>query len=125
MKESADDLERIAQAEEHWRHDVLEPRVKRFNLEKSPTRFYTPTAARNFDFLKQVGFPGEYPFTAGNQPFDFWRAYAEAGAKMGMRPESGGGGAAGRYSGYGTTVTICCACNPSAAAADPTWPSTW
>jgi methylmalonyl-CoA mutase N-terminal domain/subunit len=102
MKESADDLERIAQAEEHWRHDVLEPRVKRFNLEKSPTRFYTPTAARNFDFLKQVGFPGEYPFTAGNQPFDFWRAYAEAGAKMGMRPESGGGGAAGRYSGYGT-----------------------
>jgi len=102
MKESADDLERIARAEEHWRQEVLEPRVKRFNLEKSPTRFYTPTAARNFDFLKQVGFPGEYPFTAGNQPFDFWRAYAEAGAKMGMRPESGGGGAAGRYSGYGT-----------------------
>src|SRR5512143_745233 len=102
MKESADDLERITQAEEHWRQEVLEPRVKRFNLEKSPTRFYTPTAARNFDFLKQVGFPGEYPFTAGNQPFDFWRAYAEAGARMGMRPESGGGGAAGRYSGYGT-----------------------
>jgi len=102
MKQSADDIERIARAEEHWRQEVLEPRVKRFHLEKSPTRFYTPTAARNFDFLKQVGFPGEYPFTAGNQPFDFWRAYAEAGAKMGMRPESGGGGAAGRYSGYGT-----------------------
>jgi methylmalonyl-CoA mutase N-terminal domain/subunit len=102
MKESADDLERIARAEEHWRQEVLDPRVKRFNLAKSPTRFYTPTAARHFDFLKQVGFPGEYPFTAGNQPFDFWRAYAEAGAKMGMRPESGGGGAAGRYSGYGT-----------------------
>jgi len=97
-----DDLERIARAEEQWKHDVLEPRVKRFQLEKSPTRFYTPTATRDFDFLEKVGFPGQYPFTAGNNPFDFWRAYAEAGAKMGMRPEYGGSGAAGRYSGYGT-----------------------
>jgi len=97
-----DDLERIAGAEEQWKHDVLEPRVKRFQLEKSPTRFYTPTATRDFDFLEKVGFPGQYPFTAGNNPFDFWRAYAEAGAKMGMRPEYGGSGAAGRYSGYGT-----------------------
>ncbi|MGD0950399.1 MAG: methylmalonyl-CoA mutase family protein [Candidatus Binatia bacterium] len=97
-----DDLEAIARAEEQWKHDVLEPRVKRFQLEKSPTRFYTPTATRDFDFLEKVGFPGQYPFTAGNNPFDFWRAYAEAGAKMGMRPEYGGSGAAGRYSGYGT-----------------------
>ena len=97
-----DDLERIARAEEQWKHEVLEPRVKRFQLEKSPTRFYTPTATRDFDFLEKVGFPGQYPFTAGNNPFDFWRAYAEAGAKMGMRPEYGGSGAAGRYSGYGT-----------------------
>jgi methylmalonyl-CoA mutase N-terminal domain/subunit len=97
-----DDLEPIARAEEQWKHDVLEPRVKRFQLEKSPTRFYTPTATRDFDFLEKVGFPGQYPFTAGNNPFDFWRAYAEAGAKMGVRPEYGGSGAAGRYSGYGT-----------------------
>ena len=102
MKSPTDDVERIARAEEQWRHEVLEPRVKRFQLEKSPTRFCTPTAVRDFDFLERVGFPGQYPFTAGNHPFDFWRAYAEAGAKMGMRPESGGGGAAGRYSGYGT-----------------------
>ena len=103
MKESKDELERVARAEEQWRQEVLEPRVKRFNLEKSPTSFYTPTAARDFDFLERIGFPGQYPFTAGNQPFDFWRAYAEAGAKMGVRPESGGGaGGAGRYSGYGT-----------------------
>jgi methylmalonyl-CoA mutase N-terminal domain/subunit len=97
-----DDLERIARAEEQWEHDVLQPRVKRFQLEKSPTRFYTPTATSGFDFLEKVGFPGQYPFTAGNNPFDFWRAYAEAGAKMGVRPEYGGSGAAGRYSGYGT-----------------------
>jgi methylmalonyl-CoA mutase N-terminal domain/subunit len=97
------DLERIAQAEQQWKRDVLEPRVKRFNLERSPTKFFTPTAAVDFDFLTKVGFPGEYPFTAGNHPFDFWRAYAEAGARMGFRPDWGGGGAgAGRYSGYGT-----------------------
>ena len=97
------DLERIAQAEQQWKRDVLDPRVKRFNLEKSPTRFFTPTAAPDFDFLTKVGFPGEYPFTAGNHPFDFWRAYAEAGARMGFRPDwGGGGGGAGRYSGYGT-----------------------
>ena len=103
MSQTHDDLERIAGAEERWQRDVLEPRLKRFQLEKSPTRFYTPTATRDFDFLGKVGFPGEYPFTAGNNPFDFWRAHAEAGAKLGVRPDAPGGGAgAGRYSGYGT-----------------------
>jgi len=103
VSETHDDLERIAEAEEQWRRDVVEPRVKRFQIEKSPTRFYTPTATRDFDFLEKVGFPGRYPFTAGNNPFDFWRAHAEAGAKLGIRPDSPGGGAgAGRYSGYGT-----------------------
>jgi len=103
VSDTHDDLERIAEAEEQWRRDVVEPRLKRFQIEKSPTRFYTPTATRDFDFLEKVGFPGCYPFTAGNNPFDFWRAHAEAGAKLGIRPDSPGGGAgAGRYSGYGT-----------------------
>ncbi len=102
MSAHDDELERIARAEQNWRDDVVEPRVKRFGLERSPTQFYTPTAARGFDFLEKVGFPGRYPFTAGNSPFEFWRAHAEAGAKLGFRPEGGGGGAAGRYSGYGT-----------------------
>jgi methylmalonyl-CoA mutase N-terminal domain/subunit len=103
MSETENDLERIAEAEEQWRREVLEPRVKRFGIGKSPTRFYTPTATRGFDFLTKVGFPGQYPFTAGNNPFDFWRAHAEAGAKLGIRPDAPGGGAgAGRYSGYGT-----------------------
>jgi len=102
MSAHDDDLDRIAQAEQKWRDDVVEPRVKRFGLERSPTHFYTPTAARGFDFLEKVGFPGRYPFTAGNSPFEFWRAHAENAAKLGFRPEGGGGGAAGRYSGYGT-----------------------
>ena len=92
----------IVEAERRWRETVVEPRVARFGLEKSPTRFVTPTATGGFDFLAKVGFPGQYPFTAGNSPFERWRAYAEAGAKMGFRTEQGGGSGAGRYSGYGT-----------------------
>ena len=95
-------LERITQAEQEWQRKVVEPRVGRFGLERCPTQFYTPTAEPDFDFLEKVGFPGQYPFTAGNSPFERWRAFAEMGAKMGVRPEPGGGGGAGRYSGYGT-----------------------
>jgi methylmalonyl-CoA mutase N-terminal domain/subunit len=102
MSESRDELEQIAEAEEAWQAEVVEPRVKRFDLEKCPTRFHPPTALRDHDFLEKVGFPGQYPFTAGNNPFDLWRARADLGAKVGFRPEGGGGAGAGRYSGYGT-----------------------
>jgi len=94
-----DKITKVAQAEQQWRDKVLEPRVRKFGLEHSPTQFFTPASAPDFDFLEKVGFPGQYPFTAGNAPFDRWRAYAEMGAKMGVRPDAGG---AGRYSGYGT-----------------------
>ncbi len=95
------DLERVTEAEEEWQSQVVEPRVRRFKVEKCPTRFYTPASQPDFDFLAKVGFPGQYPFTAGNQPFEAWRAYAEVGAKMGVRADYGAA-SAGRYSGYGT-----------------------
>jgi len=101
-KDRDHDLEKVAQAEQEWRRKVVEPRVRRFGLEDCPTQFYTPAAEPDFDFLQKVGFPGQFPFTAGNSPFERWRAFAEMGAKMGVRPEPGGGGGAGRYSGYGT-----------------------
>ena len=130
MSETHDDLERIAEAEQKWRRDVVEPRVNRFQIEKSPTRFYTPTATRDFDFLEKVGFPGQYPFTAGNNPFDFWR-------RMPRRERSSGSGrirrveavpAPGATAGTApprTTATISSACSRSAAAEVPTSPSTW
>ena len=96
------DRDEIAEAERAWQESVVAPRVARFGLERSPTRFCTPRAIEGFDFLAKVGFPGQYPFTAGNSPFERWRAYAEMGAKMGFRTEQGGGTGAGRYSGYGT-----------------------
>jgi methylmalonyl-CoA mutase N-terminal domain/subunit len=48
-----------------------------------------------------VARPRRYPFTAGNRPFEAWRAHAEAGARLGVRPDYGVS-SAGRYSGYGT-----------------------
>jgi methylmalonyl-CoA mutase N-terminal domain/subunit len=98
MNRSRDEIQR---AEEAWRKDVVEPRVKRFKIPACPTRFYTPASQGDFDFLEKVGFPGQYPFTAGNRAFEAWRAHAEAGAKLGVRPEYGAA-SAGRYSGYGT-----------------------
>ena len=96
------EMENIKQAEENWRQNLLEKRVRRFNLAKSPTTFYSPAALRKHDFMEKVGFPGEYPFTAGSNPFDFWRAFAEDAAKMGYRPDWGGAGKVGKYGGFGT-----------------------
>jgi len=97
----SEDLRSIADALKEWREKVLEPRVRKFGLEKSPTRFYTPL---NHDgkFLDKVGFPGEFPFTAGNSPFDYWRAHAETAARLGYRPDWGGSGQVGKYGGFGT-----------------------
>jgi methylmalonyl-CoA mutase N-terminal domain/subunit len=96
--------ERIGRAENEWRETVLQPRVKSFNLQESPTRFYSPAATDGFDFLEQVGFPGQYPFTAGNTPFEFWRAHVEDAAKVGYRPDWGGSGSVGKYAGFGTAA---------------------
>jgi len=100
--DSREQLKKIEQAEQEWRKNVLDKRVKRFNLSKSPTEFYSPAALKNHDFLKKVGFPGNYPFTAGNNPFDFWRALAEDAARMGYRPDWGGAGKVGKYGGFGS-----------------------
>ncbi|ETR66922.1 MAG: methylmalonyl-CoA mutase, large subunit [Candidatus Magnetoglobus multicellularis str. Araruama] len=97
-----DQMEDIKNARDNWQKTVVDKRVKRFNLQKSPTRFFTPKDIESHSFLEKVGFPGEYPFTAGNNPFDFWRAYAEDAAKMGYRPDWGGAGGVGKYGGFGT-----------------------
>jgi methylmalonyl-CoA mutase N-terminal domain/subunit len=101
MSRSRDEIQRIEAAAEAWEKDVVEPRVQRFKIPASPVRFYTPADRRDFDFLEKVGFPGQYPFTAGNHAFEAWRAHAEAGARLGVRPDYGTS-SSGRYSGYGT-----------------------
>jgi methylmalonyl-CoA mutase, N-terminal domain len=95
------DRERIARARKQWEENTLKPRVAKYGLAESPTRFCTPLDSNGFDFLEKVGFPGEFPFTAGEEPFAFWRAYARDAALAGYRRDWGGSGA-GKYGGFGT-----------------------
>ncbi|MEW6439295.1 MAG: methylmalonyl-CoA mutase family protein [bacterium] len=101
-KDAATAAEKVREAEQAWLEGVLNPRVKKFNLPESPTKFYSPAAVEEFDFLEKVGFPGQYPFTAGNSPFEFWRANVELAARNGYRPDWGGSGGVGKYGGFGT-----------------------
>lgn len=103
MEENPKHIKKIKCQQTEWEENVLEKRVKRFNLQESPTKFYTPLDRKESDFCEQVGFPGQYPFTAGNNPFDFWRAYASDAAKMGYRPDWGGATGVGKYGGFGTS----------------------
>ena len=102
MAEESVYLENIQERQKEWEEQILQKRVKRFNLDHSPTTFHSPCNASVNHFLEKVGFPGQYPFTAGNSPFDFWRAHADTAAKLGYRPDWGGAGGVGKYGGFGT-----------------------
>lgn len=93
-------LEKIEKWRAEWEEKVLKKQLARFGVTESPQKFYTPLDIKGHDFLKDVGFPGQYPFTAGKY----------ASLPPGVAPAVGGGHAsaggglvrAGRYSGYGT-----------------------
>ncbi len=93
-----DDLEKIEQEKKSWEAKTLKPALDRFKLKQSPTRFYTPAEAPDFNFLEKVGFPGQYPFTAGTYATFPYRT-GERGS--GAVPQAAGLVRAGRYSGYG------------------------
>jgi methylmalonyl-CoA mutase N-terminal domain/subunit len=83
-----------------WEEGPLKKAMKRFSfLQEPPARFYTPLERKKYDFLKNVGFPGEYPFTAGVYPFDPMAGLSKLAAKA---PKSSGLTRASGYSGYGT-----------------------
>ncbi len=71
------DLDEIRQQKRQWEQTVLAPALNKFP-ERKP-RFvtgssdpiqalYTPDDLSDFDYLRDVGFPGQYPFTRGVQP---------------------------------------------------------
>ncbi|HTW87424.1 MAG TPA: methylmalonyl-CoA mutase family protein [Candidatus Binataceae bacterium] len=73
----SDDPRKIKEARKRWRAERLAPAVKR-NPERQP-RFatssgieiapeYDPTDLEGLDYLAELGFPGEFPFTRGVQP---------------------------------------------------------
>ncbi len=92
----SEEIEQIKQKRKEWEENVLKPAVDLLRLQEAPTRFYTPADLDDFDFLENIGFPGQYPFTAGT--------YATHPLE---RPRGGGGGEGGAlvrasgYSGYG------------------------
>jgi len=94
-----DDLKAIADAKKIWVEGSVAPALKRFKLPENPTHFYTPLDLPEFDFLKKVGFPGQYPFTAGTYAFFPYQSGVKGSGYIGQAP---GLARAGRYSGYGT-----------------------
>jgi len=72
-----EELERIAQEKERWEQTTLKKALDRSG-ERSDTdfrtsstesnRLYTPLDIAETDYARDVGFPGEYPYTRGVQP---------------------------------------------------------
>jgi len=91
----------IKKREQEWKDKTVKKALSRFPiLKESPSRFYTPLDLNeDFDFLEKVGFPGEYPFTAGTYAFDPGAGLARLAAKA---PAGSARTRAAGYSGYGT-----------------------
>ncbi len=108
---SEEQLKEIERQKKEWEEGPLKKAVDRFPmLSEPPTRFYTPLDVKNFDFLKNVGFPGVYPYTAGAYPTEslagiskFAAVADKLGGGMAGGQTGGGGGLvrAALYSGYG------------------------
>jgi methylmalonyl-CoA mutase N-terminal domain/subunit len=95
-----EELEKIRAAKKKWEEEVVQKTLKRFGAEESPNKYYTPAdLPEDFDFLKKVGFPGQYPFATGRYPViqqvSAWGKGSTAGVKTKLKR-------AGRYSGFGT-----------------------
>lgn len=58
----------IEDRKREWEEGTLKKSLERLGRKESRTRFYTPLDMDDHKFLEKVGFPGEYPFTAGIYP---------------------------------------------------------
>ena len=66
----------ISEAQDDWEQAALAKVLSRFperreefRTSSAPAgRFYTPNDVAGVDYLKDIGFPGQYPFTRGVQP---------------------------------------------------------
>jgi len=85
------DIEKIVEQKKEWEEKQVEKTVKKFperkeefkgTFDEEIKRLYTPEDTKNMDYSKDLGFPGQYPFTRGVQPTmyrgKFWtmRQYA-------------------------------------------------
>ena len=92
--------EEIRKQEQKWKEGPVAKALERFPLlSECPSRFYTPLDVKDdFDFMEKVGFPGQYPYTAGAYPFDPLAGLSRFAA---VAPAGAGQTRAALYSGYG------------------------
>lgn len=71
------DLEKIHQRQQKWETEILGPTLDKFPEKRSENittssepvqRLYTPLELQSMDYLTDLGFPGEYPYTRGVHP---------------------------------------------------------
>jgi methylmalonyl-CoA mutase N-terminal domain/subunit len=70
----ADDTDQVRRERARWEQEVLQPALERLP-ERKPTfkntstielqRLYTPADLRDFDYVRDLGFPSEFPYTRG------------------------------------------------------------
>ena len=74
------DLKELKQGQEAWESTTADKVVSRFPERRDPfeltsgvqvKRLYSPLDTESIDYLTQLGFPGQYPFTRGVQPTMF------------------------------------------------------
>lgn len=99
MSSRSEELEKIREAREKWEQGTLQRNIDRLGLAECPIEYYTPLDIEDHDYLENVGFPGEFPFTAGRFAIPILNAMWGRGKNLGagkMVRHSFG------YSGYGT-----------------------
>jgi methylmalonyl-CoA mutase N-terminal domain/subunit len=74
--EKQEDMDKIVESQERWENTTLkkwlEEAPEREVYSKVPTqRLYTPEDRMGSDYLEDLGFPGEYPFTRGLNPTEY------------------------------------------------------
>jgi len=93
------EIEKIRKAKITWEEGTLKKNMQQLRLGKSPVDFFTPADLEDHDFLENVGFPGEYPFTAGRFAIPIlnvmWGRGQALGAGKAVKHSYG-------YAGYGT-----------------------
>ena len=89
-----EEMKKIKQLKKEWEDNVVKKTLERFPERKEKfvtgsgkevARLYTPDNLEEFDYIEELNFPGEYPYTRGVQPTmyrgRFWtmRQYAGFG----------------------------------------------
>jgi methylmalonyl-CoA mutase N-terminal domain/subunit len=99
MSINEEKIGKIKEARKKWEDGVLKKNMQKFGLQESPIAICTPADLEGHDFLEHVGFPGEFPFTAGRYPIPvmnlMWGRGKTYGAGKTVKQVFG-------YAGYGT-----------------------